>query len=285
MMNTKYTQRTINEKLKVYGIKLWNEEDRMEARATHHFKNSNRVWYDGKFSTRDQIGGVMQLLNDCNPVNKETWIDFYFNSGDKASSLKSTIRNYKKINSINVTHGKTILEVLELAKSFHALLNGYSLEDCFNYAFIHIIDEPYLGYNREKMSEKILDDFCVDHGLVLNHANNYKDVVTGVDYEIRTLAGKLICGIQVKGLNTKYEATELMTNNLNVLKEKNMNYMEQTGVKVLFMYMDNNNELHNKDLFDEILKAANINKVSSTVTFQKQSQIDKFNKKFAKFAS
>ena len=283
MMN--YTQNKINELLSDYNVSLWSEALRMSSRATHSFKNCNKAWYEGKFSTRENIGGVMKLLEDCKPSNKEEWINFYFNSGDKALVLKSSLKNYKKINSINISHGKTIMEVLELAKQFHKLLNGYSLEECFNYAFIHIIDETYLGYEREQKSAKLLDDFCAEHGLVLNDANNYKDIVTGVDYEIKSLSGVLICGIQVKGVNAIYETTQLMVDNMNILKERNNQYMEETGANVLYMLMDNDNTLYNITLFDEIIEEAKNKAINCTVSsnlIQKNSQIDKFNKKFGR---
>lgn len=302
-MTTTYTQKTINEILGEYDIQLWPECQRMTERHKSCFKNTHKVWFDGRFSTRYKIGDCMYLLNECNPKNKKEWVDYYFNSGDRAAILKQKRMDTKKFNHLNRYSGKTILELLKIAMELQELLKEYSLEQCFNYTFIRIIDEAYLGYQREKKSAKLLEDFCIENGFILNTANSYKDVVTGVDYEIKNLSNVLICGIQVKGSNANIKnankiemvddqetvinrRNETVITNMNILKEKHQSYMEETGCSVLFMYIDDYNELENTDLFDEILSIAKSKNISintyKTTQVTKNSQIDKFNKRFFK---
>lgn len=275
-----YNLDLINEVLQIWEIELLSECERMQLRRTNRFKEANQAWYDAKLSTRDKIGGVMNLLDEFSPQDKEEWINFYFNSGDYACDLKKNTTNKNKVRNININHGKTLRELKELAEVFQKLLTGYTLTECFNYAFIHVIDEPYLGYEREIKSEKLLSNFCANNGLILIKTNNYKDVVGGVDYEIKSLSDTLICGIQVKGINFKLANTDLAAQNTYALAQKHKEYKETVGVPVLFMYMDNYNNLANVTLFNEIKGLSKCNFGHGTIPTRKVSQVDKFNKKY-----
>lgn len=274
-----YNLDLINEVLQDFKVYLWDEYDRMQARRTTRFKETNKIWYDANLSKRSKIGGVMKLLEEAEPHTKEDWINFYFNDGDRACVLKQ-YTNKNKHYTIDVKHGKTLKELVDIAKTFQQRLADYTLTECFNYAFIHVIDEPYLGYERELKSERLLSDFCADNGLLLIKTNNYKDIVVGVDYEIKTLSDTLICGIQVKGINFKLANSDLITQNTHALTQKHKDYKESTGVDVLFMYMDNENNLANSTLFNDIRVLSKCSSGHRTIPTRKVSQVDKFNKKY-----
>lgn len=243
------------------NIKLWDINKRKEKRKEHRYKEVHDVWIKNGFNKRHNIGYCIELLKQFQPTSLSDWENYYTKSGLDA---KEKIENYyKKMKNKEISYndfrdlkynikcnsGKSIQDLVDIAERFKDTLsqNGIvrSLEECFNYVYIKVIDESWLGYNREKQAIKALNDLCDKRDCYIKEADTILDIKYCVDYEIYNKnTDELVCGVQVKGYNffmanQQEHKTEALQIAENIIKDAHKQYLNDFGKSATFLYIMN----------------------------------------------
>ena len=129
----------------------------------------------------------------------EQWEMYYLRSGLKRSELKSSELSEEEEKNIDLYYGRTMDDIRKIAEAFKISLDesGYNLSftKVFNYCYIRIVDEAYIGYKREYNTLNSLKKVFPDHSF--SFADDYDDVQLGIDIIVKK-DDKLIGGFQVK---------------------------------------------------------------------------------------
>lgn len=251
----------INKDLSRYNIKIWNHSDRVKvANTDKRFKNTNDVFNSGKFNHMRKIGYCMQIIRECKPNKILSWQRYYNDSGFELKKID--MKNNKNAKEIFLKHGRTVRDLVKLADKFKDELNKntssdrpYTLEECFNYLYIRVVDKTFIGYLREVFACEFLNEFCEKNGLNLKETDMEKDVGNCVDYEIYK-NDKLILGLQVKGIKYKQavDNNNLVAISANrILTDGQDKYTTENGVPVLQLYVNNAFFVKNKNILINVI--------------------------------
>lgn len=235
---------------------------RLQVRETKEFKSTNWIWNNLELNKATQIGRLTYLFKLSGATNFLEWQNFYFNSGhfrlkELARLSKScNIENQnEKVKELNNTMGRTKKELNELGYILYKELKRsnhpyyISLDNCKLYVHIRVIDETFLGMQRELNTIKKLNTKLCKFEVV---ATDYHvDVKYAVDCEIIS-NGQLVCGIQIKS------STYLKSNNTSIREtkkcnlDKNRKYSNLYKVPVFYVYSDTYGNIQNYEIIHKI---------------------------------
>lgn len=244
---------------------LYDKRKRDELRKTSEFKRSNEVWNRLKLNHGFVVGYLMRLIEEGNCKSFKEWEDYYLNSGIKRNQLinklprtiqyklntfnKSVDRQYF---DYNLLYGRTKEELLTIAKKLDRELH-IGIELAFNYVYIRVIDETWIGYSRECISLERLRKYVKHHGLTAEKTNYYIDVNYGVDFEIKR-GNKIVAGVQLKSINY-FENKNALAEINDINKRKNSMYEQKYKAPVIYLYVDKNNYIVNlNDIYFKVIK-------------------------------
>lgn len=187
---------------------LYGKKERDAIRHTKIFNDTNKIWNDYSHNKRTNIGTISYLLrcahnlfcaDNDNLMTFEQWEMYYLRSGLKRSELKSSELSEEEEKNIDLYYGRTMDDIRKIAEAFKISLDesGYNLSftKVFNYCYIRIVDEAYIGYKREYNTLNSLKKVFPDHSF--SFADDYDDVQLGIDIIVKK-DDKLIGGFQVK---------------------------------------------------------------------------------------
>lgn len=254
---------------------------RLELRETKGFKYTNRIWNDNCLNQSWTIGLMMKVIGNQTFNTYGEWERYYLGSGEKRQNILNAIpqvdairlrdlhlnytqnHNFKKgmtqsTIDINESYGRTMEEISEIGKIlFKAVIydgNPFNLteEDCINFSFIRIVDEAYIGMERELNTIENLQRLLKDFTVVNTDPDT--DRYYAVDAEIYNKEKELICGIQIKSASyyTNNNATLIKTKKFN--QDKNEEYTKKTGVPVFYLYSEINGFILNMEVLGEVKK-------------------------------
>lgn len=222
---------------------LLEKTEREKLRKTSDFRNSNKLWNDLKLNSKKSIGCLMFLIKECKAQSFEEWESYYFESGEKRKC--SYIQNK---NTYFNEYGRTKEELFEIANKFSQKLN-MPVDIVYNYVYIRVIDETWIGYKRELIAYNIISDKCFNNStesyiFSVSNVDYYKDIDYAVDFEIFKNQ-ELIMAIQLK--STKYMNSDLLAVDeiKSINKEKNKRYTKTYNVQVLYLYINQENSIVN----------------------------------------
>lgn len=177
-------------------------------RHQNKFNATNQIWNKYHYNQRSNIGTI-SFLSRCahekyktkNPtlvMGFQQWQDFYLNSGKQRAALIQENGNKPQYDK---NYGRTLEDIALLADRFQkdCQKEGIVLteSESFNYCYIRIVDEGYIGYQRELSALLFLQSRYPD--LNFCFSDSYEDVYLGIDikvYQKKTLIG----GLQVKSV-------------------------------------------------------------------------------------
>ena len=268
------TNQQINEELKRYNIKLWDQEKRERTSTSNSFKNTNITYNKHSINRIINIGNCMYLINQSSPYFQCQWENYYLQSGNKYDKEKRNIEKeiqdthfkderekeaYEK--KLKGEYGRSIDDLVSLSKEYLSNLRKdnpdfiFSLEEVFNHLYIRAIDKTYIGYLRECVVEQELKNNFEKYGFTIKKPSTKKDIKYAVDFEI--YKGKKLClGIQVKGSKYK-KAKEQGNKSLRIAEEyaiqAHKKYKDKYKVDTEWIYVDNKFEILDKeDIMAEI---------------------------------
>lgn len=229
---------------------LYTKEERDSLRHTKIFNETNKVWNDYSHNKRTNIGTISYLLrsahnlfcaNSDKLMSFSQWEMFYLRSGDKRTELKAKSSNLSKEeeNKLDLYYGRTIEDIYEITKAFKKSLdnNGYTLSyaKVFNYCYIRIVDEAYIGYKREYNTISSLRKVFPDY--VFDFADDYDDVQLGIDIMVHK-DKKLIGGFQVKSDIYRDSDKNYNIDAKNVNNKKFKRCKKEKGFLPKYIYVD-----------------------------------------------
>lgn len=231
---------------------LYNRDKRLQIRSTTAFSKTNKPWNDLKLNSKWNIGCLMFIAKESNAKTFTEWEQYYLNSGVIRKKLLSTKRYEKsEMSKINSEHGRTKDDLIRIAKTLSKNLN-ISLELAYNYVYIRVIDETWIGLNRELTGIKIIQRECQKYGDFFVYSVDYDtDIKYAVDFEIKdNLTNSIILAVQLKSVNYKNSNLDGVLDIKPINIKKNDHYKKDFNVDVLYLYIDkykivNLNELSN----------------------------------------
>lgn len=243
-------------------MKLYNRKERLKLRDTREFKSTNQVWNKLNLNHIWVIGFMTSIIKKKDFSTFEEWESYYLSLGDdrqkklskltqlKASKLKDLTApytnpyHYKKNLSredieLNTYNGRTLDEMKHLGKFMHQHLkrlnypSSITEELCYNYVYIRIVDEIYIGVERENNTlAKLVKLFP---NFEFKFADEITDKKYAVDIEV-FYEGSLIVGFQVKSEKYKKNNEQILKETKSYNLTKNKMYEDLKGVPVIYIY-------------------------------------------------
>lgn len=189
---------------------LFSREERENIRHSDIFNSTNIIWNKKKYNSRNSIGTISYLTKNAHEIFKKTnkniildfnqWQNYYFSSGTKRLDLIKTIEEGTKIPSeYNYYYGRTLQDIYNMSQKFLSdcaeIEISLSEVEAFNFCYIRIIDEGYIGYRRELTALLLLKKMYPQ--FTFSFASDYDDLYLGIDILVYK-KNKLYGGIQVK---------------------------------------------------------------------------------------
>lgn len=253
---------------------MFTREERIKIRKSKEFKRTNSIWNDYKFNQAWTIGYLNNLCKNSNAKTFEEWEKCYINSGEKRREIidkmpglkkyillncdnKSYFNLEEKEKELNTMMGRTLEDMENIAVKFHNILlekkfKNISLDLCLNFVYIRIIDETWIGRNREINTISLLSKTFPVCDFIETSLSD--DVKLAIDYEVK-VNNKLICGVQIKS-DVNYRkiqaGNERAIETIQTNYSRNKKYILRNKVDVLYVYSTENGTVVNKEVISEI---------------------------------
>ena len=257
---------------------MLSREKRMDLRNSWTFKKTNRMWNDYKFNHAWSISYLNNLCKLSKATTFEEWESYYLKSGEERKKLLEILpkrkqeilnkRYYDKDYDINIEEkeintmmGRTMDDLKHITRLMQTELVKIGIKDidfnlCLNFVYIRVIDETWIGRQREINTVKTLEKIFEDYRFI--ETSLACDVKYAVDYEINK-DNLLICGIQIKSDVNYRKIQEGESGALKTIQtnySKNKRYIELKKRKVIYVYSTINGEIVNEDCLQEIKELA-----------------------------
>lgn len=230
---------------------LMTLNERIQLRETREFKQSNSLWNKLKLNNKRSIGCLMYLIKKSKAKTLEEWSEYYFKTGLIRKKLTKEYLLKEEFNKINAEYGRTIDDLMLIAKEFKKYFNQ-PLNIIFNYVYIRVIDETWIGYSRELSAFNEIKSILKE-GYSVKDVDYEKDIAYAVDFEIFK-NDELIIGIQLKSTKYKEANNGILIQTKNMNHRKNDLYKESYNIDVLYLYIDSNNKIENLDDLIKLMK-------------------------------
>lgn len=215
---------------------LWSKNKRVEARKTEKFRSTNKMWNDLGLNQKKNIGAVIFLAKQSKAKTFEEWERYYFESGEKRNELLSKSHTEYELKKINNEHGRTKEDLLEIAKEFQKHID-LPLETVYNYVYIRVIDETWIGHSRELKAMRTITTECEKFGLTVSDVDYYVDMTYAIDFEVKRNNNPILA-IQLKSVKYRDSTLVAVDEIKTINKEKNAAYTSRYGADVLYLYTD-----------------------------------------------
>lgn len=159
-------------------------------RKSRKFRKTNKPWNDHCLNSRKSIGALVYLYKEGKCNSTASFKNYYLKSGEDLQQYPDKDFCY---------HGRTIVELTQLAKQFHSILGSeYLFSEVCQYIWIRIFFETNEGVQREL---KALLKFQLQNPeLEIQSCGVEKDFKFAIDAEVFK-SGRLIYAIQVKSMS------------------------------------------------------------------------------------
>lgn len=257
---------------------IYEKNERMSLRDTANFKITNKIWNDLSLNHAWSIGYLTYLCKQSGAKSFSQWEDFYFENGRdrlvKIQELSDCVQQvllnrniYKErkgdqVNtltqeqkSINTHMGRTLAELKSVARELYdgvkrRGLKYITLEDCENYTYIRVLDETWIGIERELNTKKSLENML--DGYEVRDVPIEVDVKYAVDFEVYK-EDNLVLAVQVKSHKYRANTSGVSYATKNMNSKKNEEYKKVTGVSVLNVYSEVSGKIYNSEEIDKYL--------------------------------
>lgn len=231
---------------------LYSRDKRLQLRSTKEFSKTNKPWNDLRLNSKWNIGCLMFIAKESKANTFNEWENYYLNSGlIRKELLLSKRYDKEQMIRINSEYGRTKDDLIQIAKTLSRNLN-ISLTLAYNYVYIRVIDETWIGLNRELTGLQIIQNECQKYGDFSVHPVDYNfDIKYAVDFEIKdNHTNSVILAVQLKSVKYKNSNLDGVLDIKSINIKKNADYKKKFNTEVLYLYMDkykimNLNELSN----------------------------------------
>lgn len=228
---------------------ILSKEERDNIRNTKEFSYTNRIWNDLHLNSRRNIGALMFLIKNSKATTIEEWAKYYFTTGRDRANIITRLNTFENKNKpidfriIDSEYGRTLHDFSKIAKTLVEKLN-ISFELALNYVYIRVIDETWVGYNRELIVFNKLKDLLKNSDIEVRQVDYQKDVEFAIDYEL-VRDKEVILGIQLKSTNYKESGHGKLTDCKIMNIEKNIRYSDVFDAYVVYLYISSDDEIIN----------------------------------------
>lgn len=222
----------------------------MKIRQTDGFAKSNKVWNDERLNSKESIGNLMYLIGKSRSRTEADWEKFYFKSGQQRRDL---IKKGVLGKNTNYDYGRTNQDLLMIAKKLQLKLKC-DFQLAYNYVYIRVIDETWIGYERELIAlSKMRERIKTYKSVQIKEAPYEIDSKYAVDFEVFT-DGYLLFAIQLKSEKYRKSRNPGTLDAKKFNQRKNIEYTGKFKAPVIYIYMNDKKELTNIDDFLNTLK-------------------------------
>lgn len=252
---------------------------RTHIRKSQAFRSTNNPWNELNLNAGWSIGLIVKIVGAESFYSFEEWENYYFESAQKRQSLlknavpasrqrlmdlrsvftssnqfKQGLTRYEV--DINEAHGRTLEELAFIAKCLHEEVvkrgNPFELteEDCMNHVYIRVVDEAYIGIQREVNTIHTLSNHYPDLTFVFTEAD--KDRHYAIDAEVFDVSGKLLCGLQIKSAFFNRGKTRAMKSAQTFNLKKHEQYNKRFGVPAYFVHSTVEGDIQNNETFQHL---------------------------------
>lgn len=238
---------------------------RHNIRHSHDFAITNKPWNEGKFNRKNNIGGISTIWKNAHFhfLGKETSHVISFNQFETYYFESAELRENNNLTSHS--HGRTLEELFELSKQFKNFLSlNYNIhideKTAFNFVYIRVIDEGYIGYMAEyKVMLNLNSHFKkIYKNISFEHTDEYTDVKYMVDIIVK-YNDIPVAGLSVK--STIYrDSTRPYLKKVKIMNQKGQNaFTSKTNLDVKCVYYNKDKNIDNileisQFIADSILK-------------------------------
>lgn len=254
------------------------KEMRDKIRRTNAFRSTNGMWNYLSLNQGWSIGLLMKIVGNKRFKSFNEWETYYLKSGEERkkalAKLPKQIRKkledlrahytdppgYKEgLESehfkINHNMGRTMEDLEFLATVLYDEVKRtgnpfkLTLEDCINHVYIRVIDEIYIGIQREDNTLATLEKEFPQ--LRFENTNPYVDRKYAIDAEVYQ-GKKLLCGIQIKSPYYLKGKTDEMKKSFSENESKIQKYKEEFKTEAFFLYSEVTGEIKNPEILTTI---------------------------------
>lgn len=238
---------------------------RHNVRHSHDFAITNKPWNEGKFNRKNNIGGISTIWKNAHFhfLGKETSHVISFNQFETYYFESAELRENNNLTSHS--HGRTLEELFELSKQFKNFLSlNYNIhideKTAFNFVYIRVIDEGYIGYMAEyKVMLNLNSHFKkIYKNISFEHTDEYTDIKYMVDIIVK-YNDIPIAGLSIK--STIYrDSTRPYLKKVKIMNQKGQSvFTSKTSLDVKYVYYNKDKNIDNileisQFIADSILK-------------------------------
>lgn len=256
------------------------KEIRDKIRRTNAFRSTNGMWNYLSLNQGWSIGLLMKIVGNRRFKSFNEWETYYLKSGEerKRALMKLPVHIRKKLEDlrahytdppgykkglsdehfkINHNMGRTMEDLEFLATVLYDEVKrtgnpfNMTLEDCINHVYIRVVDEIYIGIQREDNTLTTLEKEFPE--LRFKNTKPYIDRKYAIDAEVYD-GRKLVCGIQIKSPFYLKGRTDEMRESLSHNEQKMQNYREEFDTEAFFVYSEVTGEIKNPEVLNKIRK-------------------------------
>lgn len=250
-----YKCKQLNERKESINHMKIPRENRMTIRNTKAFKYTNAPWNDLGLNQGSSVGLMFKIMENHKFDTFEEWEDHYFKTGEIRREIIQKNPGMVRDVNLNKSHGRTKEELkfiaLKLYKHLEKTGNPYklTLDDCYLHVYVRVLDETYLGTERENRTIEYLKNTL--NGYDILKTDPETDSKYAVDCEVYK-GNELVCGIQVKSVRYKKDNSDILKRTKRFNTDKNNRYTEKNDSPVFYCYYDNQSPLSNTDVLTNI---------------------------------
>lgn len=251
---------------------------RLAVSKTQQFRNTNEIWNTLGLNHAWTIGYLTRLFKSKKFNNYADWVKFYYKSGEirknllyrlprekqyilkdcglykyKKESLLDRISEEEK--QLNLNFGRTEKDLYYTAKYMLCEIkiegnpHGITLEDCIDFINIRVLDEIYIGMERERNTVATLKKMFPY--LDFKDVSILTDTKYAVDFEVFH-ENELICAIQVKSMKYKNNNSNILIETKKYNNTKNQLYTKKFGVEVHYVFSEANGLIRDTKIFSTL---------------------------------
>lgn len=223
-----------------FSFSIPSEKERATIRESYEYRRTISSWTRHNLSARSKVGSLLTLISKVKPKTFSEW-------------EKAYVKFYTEEFPGQIMFNQACIVLSKTCR--------LTVEEAFVYAYIRVIDETWIGYQREKKAFSKMVCFANKlktqgvNGVYFSKSDEYIDTKYAVDVE-QYKNGRLVAGFQLK--SRKYGESIKTTSDVNISSkyrisiEKQKDYERKFGVPVFWVHYEDLEE-ENECAFDALI--------------------------------
>ena len=250
---------------------------RLKIRNTSLFHSTNGDWNVLKLNLSWVIGSLSTLFRNSKAKYPDYWERYYYRSGEERRrhlvilsedkrkiledftlpytnpSLYRKLTNEEK--TLNTEYGRTNEDLRKIADYFYQHLRSKPAFAtltpllCQEYVFIRVIDETFIGFQREITTLSYLKHRFPT--LAFKSVSSEMDTRYAIDSEVYH-KNKLLFALQIKSSKYLNSQMKIMKEVTSMNDRKNRQYQNEFNVPIHYVFVNGKGHIANREILNEI---------------------------------